>query len=62
MKGRTTFVIAHRLATVVHADRVIVLKDGYITESGTHEQLMELRGYYSSLVDAPNPRAHSQRR
>jgi len=50
MKGRTTFVIAHRLATVVHADRIIVLKSGNIAESGTHDELMAMRGYYSSLV------------
>src|SRR5437763_16870857 len=50
MKGRTTFVISHRLATVVHADRIIVLKHGQITESGTHEDLMRARGYYASLV------------
>jgi ATP-binding cassette subfamily B protein len=50
MKGRTTFVIAHRLATVVHAHRIIVLKNGHIAESGTHEELMTLRGYYFSLV------------
>jgi ATP-binding cassette subfamily B protein len=51
MKGRTTFVIAHRLATVVHADRIIVLKNGHIAESGTHDALMRLRGYYASLVE-----------
>jgi ATP-binding cassette subfamily B protein len=50
MKGRTTFVIAHRLATVVHAGRIIVLKQGKITESGTHDELMRSQGYYSSLV------------
>jgi ATP-binding cassette subfamily B protein len=50
MKGRTTFVIAHRLATVVNADRVIVLKDGRIAESGTHRQLLRENGYYASLV------------
>ena len=51
MKGRTTFVIAHRLATVVHADNIIVLKNGRIDESGTHDELMRRHGYYSSLVE-----------
>ncbi len=50
MKDRTTFVIAHRLATVVRADRIIVLKNGLITETGTHQELMRLHGYYASLV------------
>jgi ATP-binding cassette subfamily B protein len=51
MRGRTTFVIAHRLSTVVHADRILVLKQGRIVESGTHRQLMEFQGYYASLVE-----------
>jgi ATP-binding cassette subfamily B protein len=50
MDGRTTFVIAHRLSTVVNADRIIVLKHGYIIESGTHRELMGSAGYYASLV------------
>jgi ATP-binding cassette subfamily B protein len=50
MKGRTTFAIAHRLSTVVGADRIVVLKDGRIIEEGTHAQLVQRRGYYWSLV------------
>lgn len=50
MKERTTFIIAHRLSTVVRADRIIVLKDGLIIEEGCHEGLMRMDGYYASLV------------
>jgi ATP-binding cassette, subfamily B, bacterial len=48
--NRTTFVIAHRLITVVNADQIIVLKEGKIIESGTHSQLWRRGGYYASLV------------
>jgi len=51
MKGRTTFVIAHRLSTVVNADRIIVLRDGRIVEAGRHVDLMRQGGYYASLVE-----------
>jgi len=51
MKNRTTFVIAHRLSTVVNATRIIVLKGGRIVEEGRHYELMKIKGYYASLVE-----------
>lgn len=51
MKNRTTFVIAHRLSTVVNAHRIIVLKNGSVAELGTHPELMRLGGYYAKLVE-----------
>jgi ATP-binding cassette subfamily B protein len=50
-RGRTTFAIAHRLSTVVDADRIVVLKDGRILEQGNHRELMARGGYYRSLVE-----------
>ena len=53
MQGRTTFVIAHRLRTVMDADRILVLKDGRIVETGTHAQLAKkLDGAYAALLKA----------
>ncbi len=50
IRGRTTFVIAHRLNTIVKADRILVLKKGQIVEVGNHRTLMGERGYYASMV------------
>lgn len=52
MTNRTTFVIAHRLSTVLHADKIIVLESGRIVESGTHAGLLENNGLYSRLCAA----------
>ena len=49
MKGRTVFVIAHRLSTVRNSDAIMVLDHGKIIERGTHEQLLELKGTYYQL-------------
>ncbi|MBI5492068.1 MAG: ABC transporter ATP-binding protein [Deltaproteobacteria bacterium] len=50
IRGRTTFVIAHRLSTVIGADRILVLKDGRIIEAGSHSELLKAKGYYALLV------------
>jgi len=52
MRGRTTFVIAHRLSTVMNADRILVLDNGQIVESGTHSQLFARNGLYRKLCEA----------
>ncbi|QKQ74632.1 ABC transporter ATP-binding protein [Nostoc sp. TCL240-02] len=49
LQGRTSFIIAHRLATVTNADKVLVIKQGQIIEQATHTQLMEQRGVYANL-------------
>jgi len=52
MKGRTSFIIAHRLSTIKNADLILVLQDGLITESGTHDELIALGGFYETLYNS----------
>ena len=49
MKGRTSFIVAHRLSTIREADVILVMKDGNIIEQGSHDQLIEKGGFYSEL-------------
>ena len=51
-EGRTSFIVAHRLSTIVNADLVLVLKDGNIIESGSHKELLEKNGFYSDLYES----------
>ncbi len=52
MRGRTCFIIAHRLSTVQNADTILVVRDGRITEQGSHDELMRLGGFYSTLYNS----------
>ena len=49
MQGRTVLVIAHRLSTIRHADRIIVLDDGKLVQTGTHDELLQAGGRYAEL-------------
>ena len=52
MKGRTSFVVAHRLSTIRNASLILVMKDGKIIEQGTHEELLKGGGFYSHLYNS----------
>ncbi len=55
MKGRTTFIVAHRLSTIALADEIVVLEDGHITAQGEHEELLELSPLYREIVEKGLP-------
>jgi ATP-binding cassette subfamily B protein len=50
--GRTSFIIAHRLSTIKDADTILVMKNGNIIESGSHEELLRLGGFYHGLYNS----------
>lgn len=52
MKGRTSFIVAHRLSTIREADVILVMKDGHIIEQGNHEQLLAKNGFYANLYNS----------
>lgn len=52
MKGRTSFIVAHRLSTIREADIILVMKDGNIVEKGSHYELMSLNGFYANLFNS----------
>ena len=55
MQGRTTFIVAHRLATVKEADVILVMNNGRIVEQGTHKELLSLNGFYTNLYNSQFP-------
>lgn len=52
MEGRTSFIVAHRLSTIREADIILVMKDGNIIEKGSHDELMSMNGFYTSLYNS----------
>ena len=52
MKGRTSFIVAHRLSTIREADIILVMKNGKIIEQGKHEELLKKNGFYATLYNA----------
>ena len=52
MKGRTSFIVAHRLSTIREADVILVMKDGSIIEQGNHKELLAVGGFYANLYNS----------
>ena len=60
MKGRTSFIVAHRLSTIQEADIILGMKDGHIIEQGNHEELLEKNGFYANLYESQFVNTSSQ--
>ena len=58
MKGRTSFIVAHRLSTIRYADLILVMKEGHIIEQGNHETLLAKRGFYHYLYHSQFERTY----
>ena len=52
MNGKTAFIVAHRLSTIMDSDLILVMKDGNVIEQGTHEQLLNANGFYTQLFNS----------
>ena len=52
IKGRTSFIVAHRLSTIREADVILVMRDGHIIEQGNHESLLAKNGFYAQLYNS----------
>ena len=52
MRGRTSFIVAHRLSTIREADVILVMKDGHIVEQGSHDELLAQGGFYATLYNS----------
>ncbi len=58
MEGKTSFIVAHRLSTVIHSDLIIAMKDGHIMETGTHKELLKKNGFYANLYNSQFAKAN----